>query len=234
MKLSTTVLAVALAFPVAAWSADAVFVDSSTVRKVQKTLTDRGYRTGGVDGRMGPQTKTAIRNFQKAEKLVPSGQLNSQTLVALGVQKSDDKASSAEQRYEPAMIRKVQQTLNARGYNAGAPNGTLNESTRTALRAFQKSENLETTGRLNDRTLAALGVAEDSAAAGSTRAAPADRTTIREVQRKLTTRGYNAGTADGVMGGATRKALMEFQRAENLAVTGRADRQTLAALGVDR
>jgi peptidoglycan hydrolase-like protein with peptidoglycan-binding domain len=34
------------------------------------------------------------------------------------------------------------------------------------------------------------------------------------------------------MGRATRTAIMEFQRKENLAVTGRADRQTLEALGV--
>jgi membrane-bound lytic murein transglycosylase B len=52
------------------------------------------------------------------------------------------------------------------------------------------------------------------------------------VQRKLADRGYRPGAPDGVMGRATRAALMEFQRAENLPVTGQANRQTLAALGV--
>ena len=232
MKFRYSLLAAALAFPVTGLTADAMFVDSQTVKKVQKTLTDRGYRTGGIDGRMGPQTKAAVRNFQKSERLEPTGQLNSQTLVALGVQKSGDKAAAKDQRYEPATIRKVQQTLNARGFRAGVANGTLGETTQTALRAFQKSENLEPTGRLNDRTLAALGIAEDSASSGSTRGASAGGATIREVQRKLASRGYNPGAPDGVMGAATRKALMEFQRAENLAVTGQANRQTLAALGI--
>jgi hypothetical protein len=33
------------------------FVNSQTVRQAQKVLNDRGFRTGGVDGRMGPQPK---------------------------------------------------------------------------------------------------------------------------------------------------------------------------------
>jgi peptidoglycan hydrolase-like protein with peptidoglycan-binding domain len=140
-----------------AFAADAPFVDAQTVRQVQKTLNDRGFRTGGVDGLMGPQTQAALVNFQRAEKLQPTGKLDSQTLSALGVQ---------EDKYRPATIRKVQQTLNARGFKAGEPNGKLGDLTRTALRAFQKTENLKVTGRLNPRTLAALGIEEDSASTG--------------------------------------------------------------------
>jgi localization factor PodJL len=56
------------------------------------------------------------------------------------------------------MLRRAQQTLNHRGYQAGPANGQMNPKTRQALRAFQRSENLEETGRLNDGTLAALGI----------------------------------------------------------------------------
>ena len=52
------------------------------------------------------------------------------------------------------------------------------------------------------------------------------------MQRELAERGYQPGSADGILGRATRAALMDFQRKENLAVTGRPDRQTLKALGV--
>jgi peptidoglycan hydrolase-like protein with peptidoglycan-binding domain len=225
MKPRYTLLVAALAAAgiASASAADAPFVDSKTVLQVQKTLSDRGFRTGGIDGRMGPQTQAALVNFQRAEKLQPTGKLDRQTLAALGVQ---------DQKYGAATIRRVQETLNARGFKAGPPNGTLGETTSTALRAFQKSENIAVTGRLNPRTLAALGIADDSASTGSSRGAGASSATIRELQRKLADRGYRPGAPDGVMGRATRAALMEFQRAENLAVTGRPDRQTLAALGV--
>ncbi len=220
---SLLVAALAAAGMASASAADAPFVDSQTVRQVQKTLSDRGFRTGGIDGRMGPQTQAALVNFQRAEKLQPTGKLDRGTLAALRVH---------EQKYGPATVRKVQETLNARGFKAGAANGTLGQTTSTALRAFQKSEGFAVTGRLNPRTLAALGISDDSASAGSSRGAVGSSATIRQVQRKLADRGYRPGAPDGVMGRATRAALMEFQRAENLPVTGQANRQTLAALGV--
>ena len=147
-------------------AADKLFVDAKTVAQVQKTLNDRGFRTGGVDGRMGPQTQAAIVNFQRSEKLPPTGKLDHQTLVKLGVQDADGTASAGQTRYGSATIRKVQETLNARGYKAGPVNGVLGESTRTALRAFQKSENFKVTGRPNPRTLAALGIKDQTASAG--------------------------------------------------------------------
>jgi peptidoglycan hydrolase-like protein with peptidoglycan-binding domain len=145
--------AFAAATMASASAADAPYVDSQTVRQAQKTLNDRGFRTGGVDGRMGPQTQAALVNFQRAEKLQPTGKLDRQTLAALGIQKTD-----AAPKYGAATIRKAQETLNARGYKAGAPNGVLGETTRSALRAFQKSENIVVTGNLNPRTLARLGI----------------------------------------------------------------------------
>ena len=227
---SLLVAALAAAAIASASAADALFVDDQAVRQAQKALNDRGFKTGGIDGKMGPQTQAALVNFQRAEKLAPTGRLDRQTLAGLGIQKADGTPASG--RYDPATIRKVQETLNDRGFKAGPANGVLHEATGAALRAFQKSENIAITGRLNPRTLAALGIAEDSASTGSTRPLPVSSATLRQVQQKLTSRGYPAGTADGVMGRTTRSALMEFQRAEKLPVTGRPDQRTLQALGV--
>src|SRR5918999_2014413 len=226
---SLLVAALAAAAMASTFAADNLFVDAKTVAQAQKTLNDRGYRTGGVDGKMGPQTQAALVNFQRAEKLKPTGRLDGDTLAALGIGK-DGTASAS--RYDAATVRKVQETLNDRGFKAGPPNGVLGERTSAALREFQKSENLAVTGRLNPRTLAALGLRDEAASAGATRAAEPSSATIREVQRRLTSRGYPAGAADGVMGRTTRSALMDFQRAQNLPVTGRPDRDTLAALGM--
>lgn len=40
---------------------------------LQRLLTARGYDTGGVDGRVGPMTIEAVRNYQVAEGLTPDG-----------------------------------------------------------------------------------------------------------------------------------------------------------------
>ncbi|HWJ00073.1 MAG TPA: peptidoglycan-binding domain-containing protein [Burkholderiales bacterium] len=169
MKALYSLLAAALAAGgiASASAADAPFVNAQTVRQAQKVLNDRGFRTGGVDGRMGPQTEAALVNFQRAEKLQPTGKLDRQTLAALGLNKADQTAQGTSGHYPASTIRKVQETLNARGYKAGAANGILGDATRAALRQFQKSESIAVTGRPNPRTLARLGI-EDTASAGST------------------------------------------------------------------
>jgi peptidoglycan hydrolase-like protein with peptidoglycan-binding domain len=163
---SLLVAALAAAGMASASAADAPFVNAQTVRQAQKVLNDRGFRTGGVDGRMGPQTQAALVNFQRAEKLQPTGKLDGATLKALNLEKSEHSASpNAAGHYPPSTIRKAQETLNARGYRAGPANGILGDATRASLRQFQKSENIAVTGRLNPRTLAHLGI-EDSASTG--------------------------------------------------------------------
>lgn len=210
---------------------DGFYVDSATVREVQTTLNQRHNARLGVDGKMGPRTQAAVREFQRSQRLEPTGQLNRQTLIALGLQRPDGSAAAPEPRYSAAVVRRVQETLANRGFKAGPADGRMHAATQQALRQFQKSENLEDTGRLNDRTLAALGIEPESASAGATRpaiAAPA--LSVRDAQHRLNQLGYNAGPADGVMGPATHAALLAFQRAEGLRPNGRLNRATSDAL----
>jgi peptidoglycan hydrolase-like protein with peptidoglycan-binding domain len=55
---------------------------------------------------------------------------------------------------------------------------------------------------------------------------------VRDIQRRLASRGYNAGAADGVFGAETQQALRSFQKDQNLRASGQIDQQTLAALQV--
>ncbi len=56
--------------------------------------------------------------------------------------------------------------------------------------------------------------------------------TIRRIQHSLMQGGYAVDAADGVWGPRTIAALREFQKVKGMQPTGRADAQTLAALGV--
>lgn len=56
--------------------------------------------------------------------------------------------------------------------------------------------------------------------------------TIRSVQRTLNRCGYNCGTADGVMGTKTKRALKKYQRDNGLTADGAIGQQTLNALGL--
>lgn len=55
------------------------------VRSVQQALKQKGYDVGSVDGQMGPNTENALRQFQQAQGISQTGNLDQQTLSALGV-----------------------------------------------------------------------------------------------------------------------------------------------------
>lgn len=240
MKLSRTAIAAAVALTVssaAVLARDNAYVDATTIRQVQQTLQSRGFRTGPIDGVMGPATQAALKRFQQSQNLETTGQLNRQTLVALGVQ--PDTTSGVDRHvnvYGAGTIRKVQQTLTNRGFRAGPVDGVMGPDAQAALRDFQKSENLEPTGMLNPQTLAALGMPAEPTVSLVRREpifiVPPGSTTVRHVQQALNERGFRAGPPDGVLGPSTQVALRNFQMSENLEATGQLNRQTLQALGV--
>ncbi len=55
---------------------------------------------------------------------------------------------------------------------------------------------------------------------------------IKVVQRKLIELGYNPGPINGINGPQTKKAIMEFQRDQGIAVDGIPGPQTLKSLGL--
>lgn len=64
------------------------------------------------------------------------------------------------------------------------------------------------------------------------RASAADRGDVKKVQETLRDKGYDPGPIDGVLGAQTRGAISQYQKAENLPVTGHLDAQTAGKLGV--
>jgi hypothetical protein len=55
----------------------------NTTRAVQAALAWRGFYSGRIDGVMGPETRSAIRDFQRQQGLPVTGQIDSGTTTAL-------------------------------------------------------------------------------------------------------------------------------------------------------
>ena len=55
---------------------------------------------------------------------------------------------------------------------------------------------------------------------------------IKKVQESLHDKGYYTGKVDGLMGPQTRAGIRQYQKAENLPVTGHLDAETAGKLGV--
>ncbi len=58
---------------------------SAEISTVQKSLNDKGYDAGPVDGVLGSRTRAGIRQYQAAEKLTVTGRLDVETAGKLGV-----------------------------------------------------------------------------------------------------------------------------------------------------
>lgn len=60
-------------------------ITSYTIRQIQNALAAKGYDPGPIDNVLGSKTKSALTQFQRDNNL-PVGQLDLQTLAALGIQ----------------------------------------------------------------------------------------------------------------------------------------------------
>ena len=61
-------------------------MSAAQIEQAQQKLRDDGYDPGPVDGKMGPQTRHAVKKFQQAKDLKASGRLDRQTVAALGIE----------------------------------------------------------------------------------------------------------------------------------------------------
>jgi peptidoglycan hydrolase-like protein with peptidoglycan-binding domain len=82
-------------------------VEPATVRQAQEKLMSEGFDPGAVDGHLGPQTQQGLKEFQASKGLEPSGQLDSQTIAALGLDSDSSAATggSAPDAAQPAPER---------------------------------------------------------------------------------------------------------------------------------
>lgn len=71
-----------------------------------------------------------------------------------------------------------------------------------------------------------------SAASGQQRAARVSDADMRKVEEALKAKGYDPGPINGKLDKETQAALREFQKKNNLAVTGEVDKPTAEGLGV--
>jgi peptidoglycan hydrolase-like protein with peptidoglycan-binding domain len=56
---------------------------SSQVRMVQQKLESLGFDPGPIDGKWGPRTRLALKDFQRVKELEVTGRLNANTKEAL-------------------------------------------------------------------------------------------------------------------------------------------------------
>ncbi len=225
--------------------ATAAFADDQ-LRSVQSELKTQGFFYGDANGQTSPETTAALRRYQIRNGLEVTGTLTKETLDALhGAGKS---APQTAQPPAPAMSAPAKKP---------PVNLHKDESVDDADRAFLEREEArrriaEPDARISPmpappsvprdpsiiRPPAPLDAPGDDFPVlfARTPYASAPRAvqqqTLLRAQRILAGRGFYRDIIDGLPGLATEEALLTYQRAARLTLTGRLDLETLSVLGL--
>ena len=86
-----------------------VLTDKASIKQTQSLLNDKGYKAGTADGIIGRKTRSAVRAYQKDNKLRVTGTVTDQLLLHLkGVRPQAPSVAAApkpEQKRKPAFTR---------------------------------------------------------------------------------------------------------------------------------
>ena len=143
------------------------------IEEVQVILKSEGYEPGNTDGRMGKETRDAIKAFQESIGLKSTGYIDKSTLTQLEdsrrtkeiLESKKDYALKAKQtkqkdakkaEFRPT-TKEIQTALKNAGFDPGSFDGKMGPRTRQAIKDFQKSKGLVPDGVVGPKTWASLG-----------------------------------------------------------------------------
>ena len=121
------------------------------VKTLQDKLNTLGYNSGNVDGIFGAKTYAAVTAFQKANSLGVDGIVGKLTWAKLY---DATPVNVTPVTTQPMLrtgsrgdaVRKLQELLNALGYDCGSVDGIFGSKTKAAVLAFQKANGLGADG----------------------------------------------------------------------------------------
>ena len=149
-------------------------------------------------------------------------------LVAIAIPPFTTANTTIKQGDNGTTIKQVQQKLKNLGYYNDNADGIFGQNTKNAVIKFQKAKGLTADGIVGNATLSALGLGSNDA----TLRQGDQGTKVKQVQQKLKQWGYYTGNADGIFGEDTKKAVIKFQKNNDLPADGIVGAKTFAALGV--
>ena len=132
------------------------------VRNMQYTLYELGYYDGAIDGVYGNTTSDAVRAFQIENSLKPVDGIAGNATLSRMYSSSAIPAREAGDMYETVrpgqagdVVVQIQDCLMQFGY-LDSVNGIYDDATTTAVKAFQKANNLKVDGICGSETLKVL------------------------------------------------------------------------------
>lgn len=218
---------------------------SEQLRDVQSSLKSQGFYYGEIDGKENAETSAAIRRFQIRHGMSVTGQLNQETLAALGVGGKNTPPTEPKPSPAPTLERPNPSQVNPPTSPGRTPAQDTDELPPRRANDILRAPS----GGESPRYAPPVGPA-DPAVVQPPRAIPApiftpfsivfrgtpyeeaprevQLDTLRRAQSHMAERRYYRGPVDGIPGPATSEAIFSYQDAYGIRRTGRLDMDTLA------
>lgn len=225
------------------------------VEELQLRLKQEGHFNHEVTGYFGRITTDAVKAYQRKHKLKVDGIVGPQTLSSL-LSVNQPNTNSTLKVSTPStgqvavlrngskgtQVRTLQQQLKDLGYFNHSVTGNFGGITELAVRDFQRARKIKVDGLVGPQTRAELEKALAEKKTGKAPAAtpvtttPAPSTSltigtrsdaVTELQSQLRSLGLFNVQPTGYYGEITAQSVREFQRLNNIRVTGVADQTTI-------
>jgi peptidoglycan hydrolase-like protein with peptidoglycan-binding domain len=203
----------------------------SDVEALQKLLAAAGVYNGTTTGKFDAKTFTAVRRFQRNNRLIVDGIVGARTWSTLldnngttasgpfnkepftdgepslspNTPSNEEQvtASGLQQGSRGAQVRELQQRLRELGYFNGRSTGNFGPLTKAAVIQLQQDSGLTANGVVDESTKAALQKKTGSA----------NNLSVTELQQRLKEKGFYSGPIDGALSEQTKAAIQAAQRA---------------------
>lgn len=173
-------------------------VNNFRVAQIQKALRSFGYDPGAINGKLGKNTRQAIKEFQIAEEISPTGRIDSRTYFEL-LKNSKIKMKNTQGR---ASVKREKDDLGIKDdilANIAKENKKIEKPQKAISRLPSK--------KIEDKNCA-------------TKAKNKPKTDIKSIQLTLKKSGLYKGKIDGLVGKRTYLAIKKFQKTHGLAPDG--------------
>ena len=195
----------------------------SVVYSVQQKLYESGFLTVSPTGYYGTDTQASVEAYQKENQLAVdgiAGPATMQSLLGSALQTANYIATGSifQEGDSSLEVGALQRRLMELGYyDYDGFTGNYGPVTQEAIRLFQRTNGLKQDGIAGAETLTLL--ASEDALPYTVRLED-EGEDVRKIQNRLKELGYLSGSADGIYGAETQKAVVSFQKQNGLTADG--------------
>lgn len=194
-------------------------ISNQDVKALQQKLQSLKFYDGDADGFYGPQTATAIRDFENSIGITPIGALTPGVLKTV---KNAKLPKTSTKSVLPSIEAKSKPQASVGGAVSSTTKKVASEKTAKLITEPKAKQTIPNGLTADPLVKIVQRVASAAQKSMGDQTLPANAELVERIQRGLSSLGFLRSKIDGIAGSATAKAIRNFETYYNYDVTGAA------------